>query len=321
MALTHRQLEAFHAFMETGTVTATADRLRISQPATSKILAGLEYDLKLKLFRRVRKRLVPTNEAHMLYMEVHRLITSMGDIEEFARDLAQLRSGELRIAAAASIGHTLLADTIAAFAGMHDKARINFNVSTSISQLVVSQQVDLGFTLLQVQHPALVTEPLFHARAVCIVPADHRLAAQSTITVNDLEGEQLISFMRESRMRHLIDAKFEQHRVSRLCQYEVFTSVEACGLVARGLGVSVVEPLGVIYRNDPSIAIRHFEPSVEFTFFAMRPRHRETTRLAAAFMTELDRRILELRRHHDDRLRIRLPGKHLPDSEDEVGAG
>ena len=63
MALTHRQLEAFHVFMETGTVTGAADRLRISQPAVSKILAALEYDLKLKLFKRVRKRLVPTNEA------------------------------------------------------------------------------------------------------------------------------------------------------------------------------------------------------------------------------------------------------------------
>ena len=87
MALTHRQLEAFHVSMETGTVTGAAERLRISQPAVSKILAALEYDLKLKLFKRVRKRLVPTNEAHMLYVEVHRLMTSMGDIEEFARDL------------------------------------------------------------------------------------------------------------------------------------------------------------------------------------------------------------------------------------------
>lgn len=320
MALTHRQLEAFHVFMETGTVTGAAERLRISQPAVSKILAALEYDLKLKLFKRVRKRLVPTNEAHMLYVEVHRLMTSMGDIEEFARDLAQLRSGELRVAAAASIGHTLLADTIAAFARKHDKARINFNVSTSISQLVVSQQVDLGFTLLQLQHPALVTEPLFHARAVCIVPVDHRLAGQSTISVGDLEGEQLISFMRESRMRHLIDAKFEQHRVSRLSQYEVFTSVEACGLVARGLGVSVVEPLGVIYRNDPSIAIRPFEPSVEFTFFAMRPRHRETTPLAAAFMAELDDQIERLCRHGDERLKIRLPGRPLSGGVEEAPA-
>ena len=48
MALTHRQLEAFQVFMEMGTVTASADRLRVSQPAMSKILAGLEYDLKLK---------------------------------------------------------------------------------------------------------------------------------------------------------------------------------------------------------------------------------------------------------------------------------
>ncbi|MBR1217217.1 LysR family transcriptional regulator [Bradyrhizobium sp. U87765 SZCCT0131] len=315
MALTHRQLEAFQVFMEMGTVTAAADRLRVSQPAMSKILAALEYDLKLKLFKRVRKRLMPTNEAHLLYVEVRRLMTSISDITEFARDLAHLRSGELRIAAAASIGHTLLADAIAAFAREHDKTRINLNVSTSISQLVTSQKVDLGFTLLQIQHPALVTEPLFHARAVCIVPADHRLAGRAAISVDDLEGEQVISFMRESRMRHLIDAKFEERGVSRLTQYEVFTSVEASGLVARGLGVSIVEPLGVLYRSDPSIAICRFEPAIEFTFFAMRPRHLETTRLATAFMEELDRHIQALCRKRDDWLKIRLPGKSRPHSQ------
>lgn len=308
MALTHRQLEAFQTFMEMGTVTAAADRMHVSQPAMSKLLSSVEYDLKLTLFNRIRKRLIPTNEAHLLYVQVRRLMASISDIEEFARDLQHLRSGELRIAAAASIGHTVLADTIAAFSKCHDKVRINFNVSTAISQLVASQQFDLGFTLLQLQHPSIITEPLFHACAVCILPIGHPLASRIKIGVEDLEGEQVISFMRESRMRHLIDAKFEQHGIARQTQYEVFTSVEAAALVARGLGVSIVEPLGVLYRNDPSIVVRQFEPSVDFTFSVMRPRHQEAGRLATVFMSELHDQIANLIVRQDDRLAIRRSG-------------
>ena len=42
MRITHRQLEAFIQFMETGTVTAAAERMLVTQPAMSKMLAGLE---------------------------------------------------------------------------------------------------------------------------------------------------------------------------------------------------------------------------------------------------------------------------------------
>ncbi|WP_164030848.1 LysR family transcriptional regulator, partial [Proteus mirabilis] len=78
MRITHRQLEAYIQFMETGTVTAAAERMRLSQPAMSKILAGLEIDLGLNLFLRERKRLVPTGQAHLLYKEVRRLFAALG---------------------------------------------------------------------------------------------------------------------------------------------------------------------------------------------------------------------------------------------------
>ena len=69
MRFTHRQLEAYIQFMETGSVTAAAERMRLSQPAMSKILAGLEIDLALTLFERKRKRLIPTHQAQLLYKD------------------------------------------------------------------------------------------------------------------------------------------------------------------------------------------------------------------------------------------------------------
>jgi DNA-binding transcriptional LysR family regulator len=291
MPLSHRQLDAFRMFMETGSVTTAAERLHISQPAVSKSLALLEYDLRLKLFARARKRLVPTPDAQLLYQEVERLFGALNEVESFARDLRYLRAGELHIASAASLGHTLVADSIASFAAEHHNVRIIFNVSTMVSQIIANQQVDLGFSLIQVQHPALRNEPLFDARGVCVVPGRHPLAGRETISAKDLKDEQFISFMRGSRMRHIIDATFEQERIPRYQQYEVFTSVEACALVSRGLGVSIVEPLGVAYTQWPDLWVSRFEPEIYFTFNVMQPRYREPSRLAEAFLTSLDKTI------------------------------
>src|SRR4051812_8483162 len=55
-----RQIEAFRAVIENGTVSRAAEMLHISQPAMSKLIAHLEADTGLKLFDRVKGRLAPT---------------------------------------------------------------------------------------------------------------------------------------------------------------------------------------------------------------------------------------------------------------------
>lgn len=309
LPITHRQLEAFRMFMETGSVTSAAERMRVTQPAVSKILAGLEVDLKLQLFVREKKRLLPTDEAELLHQEVRRIMSSLAEVESFADDLRNLRAGELRIATAASVGQTLIADAVAHFAANHPKARMLFYITSAVGHSVMTQQVDIGFSFLRFQHPLLVTQPLFLSRAVCVVPAGHRLAGREVVTPEDLRDEQFISFMRDSRMRHIIDALFESRNVSRQTQYDVYSSGEACALVERGVGVSIVEPLGVAYRKPPGLTVCRLEPSIHFTFNLLAPKFRQMSRLAVEFLDDLKIRIADLSRNgdtHGDLVEIRL---------------
>lgn len=293
MRITHRQLEAFIQFMEAGTVTAAAEKMFVSQPAMSKILSGLEVDLGLTLFQRVRKRLVPTEEARLVYEEARRLLASVANIERFADDLRNFRSGELRIVSAASIGHTIVADVIVSVLRQNSAVSASLDVSSSVASDILNQNVDLGFSVTQFQHPSLVTTPLLHAQAVCAVPKDHRLAGRAVVGPKDLEGEEFVSFTRNSRVRHLTDALFEQHGVIRTMRTEVFSSAEANVLVSRGLGVALVEPLGVQRWRELGVVPIPFAPAIEFTFNLVRRRDREMTRLAAHFVDELN---AELRR-------------------------
>jgi hypothetical protein len=57
-----RQIEAFRAVMVAGTVTGAAARLRISQPAVSRLISQLERTTKLALFVRSKQRVYPTRE-------------------------------------------------------------------------------------------------------------------------------------------------------------------------------------------------------------------------------------------------------------------
>lgn len=80
MTLRFRQLQAFHAIVETGTVTGAAVLLGISQPGISNLLAQLEHQTRFKLFERVRGRLITTPEANMLYHEIDTVVQLAGSI-------------------------------------------------------------------------------------------------------------------------------------------------------------------------------------------------------------------------------------------------
>lgn len=287
MALHHRQLEAFRRVMETGSVTLAAERVHLSQPAVSKLLAALERELNLALFIRIRKRLVPTDDAHLLYDEVMRQLASMSDIQTFARDLAQGNAGELNLVSAASIGLTLVADAVADVSRQRPGVRISHQVTTQIGQALRSRVIDFGFSVLWLQQADLKSVPLLHARAVLALPADHPLADRERIVPEDLQDVRFLSFTRDSRIRHLIDALFEQRQIDRQLSLEVYSSLEALPLVARGVGVCLVEPLASWYRPTPGVAYRPFDPAVEFTFNLLRPAQRPPTRIAGEFLAVL----------------------------------
>jgi DNA-binding transcriptional LysR family regulator len=168
----------------------------------------------------------------------------------------------------------------------HTKARIVFHVrsSTYINQKMVDQQIDLGFSMMPFEHPSIVTEELSRAPAVCVLPGDHRLARRRVIRPADLRGERFLSFPLDGRMRHLIDAVFEQEHIERGLQIDVYSSADACALVARGMGVSIVEPFTARDYKGEGIAVVPFEPRIRYLFRAMRPRYRKPSRLADAFL-------------------------------------
>lgn len=283
--ITSRQLEAFRATLELGTVTAAAERLGVSQPAVSKILAGLETEIGYPLFARVRKRLAPTREARLLAAEADRLHRGLERITEMARAIGARQVGDLHVYSTPALGRTVLPDVMARFLRRHGDAQIVFHVrsSTYINQKTIDQQLDLGFSMMPFEHPSIVAEELSRAAAVCVLPREHRLARRRAIRPADLRGERFVSFPLDGRMRHLIDAAFEQERVERRLQIDVYSSAEACALVSRGAGVSIVEPF-TARDYAPAVAVVPFEPRIRYLFRALRPRFRTPSLLSDAFL-------------------------------------
>src|SRR4051812_31735817 len=94
-----RHLRTFVAVAEQGTVSKAALRLHTAQPALSRQIRDLEGELGLKLFDRVRRRLILTGEGEQLLGECRTILGAVASLGERAQGLRRADRGILRVAA------------------------------------------------------------------------------------------------------------------------------------------------------------------------------------------------------------------------------
>lgn len=94
-----RHVRTFVTVAEEGTVSKAALRLRVAQPALSRQINDLEAELGIRLFDRVRKRLVLTGEGDRLLADCRNILSAVDSLSERARLLRRPDAGILKVAA------------------------------------------------------------------------------------------------------------------------------------------------------------------------------------------------------------------------------
>lgn len=293
-----RQLEAFRATMLAGTVSGAAVLLGVSQPAVSRLIGRLEKELNLTLFDRSSGRLAPTAEAQILYDQVERTFVSVDKIREVAAAIGTAQAGHLHVAAMPAVGLGFLPAVIEEFHRAHPEVTVTteINISVRVEESVAAQHVDLGIGAYPFRRTGLETELFCNAPQYLAVPAGHDLAARSQAKPADLEGVPFISLTRDQIDRHNLDRVFERSGVKRRIIAETQVNAVVCDLVARGMGVGLVDPFTAVDFAGRGIVAVPFRPRVDFRAGILYPTHRPLSRVARAFLAILRKRRNELLR-------------------------
>jgi DNA-binding transcriptional LysR family regulator len=94
-----RHLRTFVTVAAQGTVSKASLHLGVAQPALSRQVRDLEDELGVRLFDRIRRRLVLTAEGERLLADCHGIIDAADSLGERAKQLQRPDAGVLRIAA------------------------------------------------------------------------------------------------------------------------------------------------------------------------------------------------------------------------------
>ncbi len=292
--LNQRQLEAFRAVIDTGSVTEAAKRIHVTQPAASRLISDLEHAVGFSLFTRDRKRLEPTPEAMALFEEVDRSFIGLAQIAEAAAEIRAFRRGALLIAGMPALALGFLPKVIAEFSAERPEISVSLQIRSSqkVLQCMASQQFDLGFAAPDSTHPAVRNELLYEPPMVVILPPRHRLCAKPLLEPADFEGEAFVSLGPEHGARARIDAAFTAAGVPRRSIIDTQLSASACQLVANGAGVALIEPVTAAdFAKLGVITVRPFLPEISYTYWTLHPAHRPLSRVAETFLDLVRKRI------------------------------
>jgi DNA-binding transcriptional LysR family regulator len=284
----HRNVEIFQAIMTAGSLTGAAEQLRTSQPTVSRELAAFERQLGFKLFERRARRVFATEQAVQLYAEVKRSYIGLDHLIQIAQTILDNVTSHIQIACLPLFSETVMPRVCSRLIDGGSNARLTFHSldNAELMRELLELHYELGVVEVGVAVDGLRMEQCEIGDEVCIVPAEHPLAALAVIRPDDLRGESLITFPPDDRYRRRFDRIFADIGLSNSVRIETNTAGAVCALVEEGLGVGLVNPISAGAWRDRRIAIRRFSISIPFVVGVCQPLGRPSSRLAG-HVTEL----------------------------------
>jgi DNA-binding transcriptional LysR family regulator len=254
-----RALECLVAVADSGSITQAALLLHSSQPAISHQLAALERETGTILLRREHRGVKLTPAGRAAVADARRAIEAAASAVRSARAAGRAAGGSLRLACAQSLV-SVLAPVIGEWRRRHPDVAISLRESTSPEELygfVDSDEVDV--LLAPAPEAGRFTSTVVADEEIVLAtPADHPLARQAVVRVQDLDGVCLVHFAPENGLSAWLDWSLAKAGVRPESVMRTAVTAAAPQLAAAGLGVAVC-PVSAISDGFPG-AVRSFSP-------------------------------------------------------------
>ncbi len=193
-----RQLEAFRATIEAGSITAAAELLHVSQPSVSRLVADLERSVGFPLFLRAGRGLTATVEARRFYKAVDAMFVGVGRLRELAEVIKTTADGAISVGVIPSLSQSVLPDAVAHMLLERPDMRLMLSTrnTPAIIDAVRMQQFDIGIVGREPPYDGVEILHQTTVPYVCLLPeSHHRANGADPVDLHDLsKTEKFITF-------------------------------------------------------------------------------------------------------------------------------
>ena len=209
-------LAIFATVAATGSLTASARKLHVSQPALSRELKAFEQRLGVMLFERHAKGMRLTQAGEVLNRYAVRLFELERTAEAAMQEIAGALRGRLTLGASNTIGTYVLPPLLATFRRQRPRVEISLFVGNTeqVSQGVDDMRFMLGFIEGPLHLQGLRSTVFQHDEIMPVAAPDHPLFARKALKPEDLSGEPLLMREHGSGTRELIAAALQRQNIT-----------------------------------------------------------------------------------------------------------
>ena len=252
-----RQLMYFIQIVKSGTYSAAAKQLYLSQPALSKAVKHLEEELGAKLLVQGDKRSEPTDVGRVLFERGQQLIREYNDLLGAVDEANSRNRGRLHFGIPYGLGqilfYRLTADFSRAFPEM--ELVVSGHGSAHIREEVLAGRLDIGATLIPPEpEPGLEATVIMRDQFFLLLPRAHPLAGREGVRFAQLLEEQFILLNEEFVMTRMTRQSCAMAGFAPRVKIVANRSDFIAELVADGQGIAVIAGGRYRFEHDSRLS-------------------------------------------------------------------
>lgn len=232
------KLKAFVATAQTGSFTAAADQLGVSNRLTSKYVAMLEAQLGIRLFQRTTRKVGLTPAGEDLLARAPALLDDLDGLLAEISEGSRGFTGVIRIAAPVTFGEVYVATMLHRFARQNPELTFDLRLHDHQTDLA-NEGIDIAFRIGRSEMLSLKARKLGEIRSVLVASPAYIALHGAPETPEALAGHSCIVDTNRRRPRQwLLHHGKAEHNVRVVGRFHVNSARAAVELAAAGLGIA-----------------------------------------------------------------------------------
>jgi DNA-binding transcriptional LysR family regulator len=234
-------LKVFCDLVESGNFSKAATLNAVTQSAVSQQVRCLEMRFGCSLLERSRRGVTTTPEGQVFYTTCKEILSLLNDFDGRLKELKNVVSGELRIAAVFSIGLHDLPARLRVFREKypHVDVKVEYRRSVQVYQMIESGEAHIGLVAYPAKRPGLIFEIFDEDRLVLICHPRHSLAPKKRIPLSAITGQRFIGFEPDTPTRKMIDRHLRTARVEvvHVTEFDNIETVKRAVEIESGISI------------------------------------------------------------------------------------
>ncbi|WP_135505805.1 LysR family transcriptional regulator [Roseovarius aestuariivivens] len=231
------ELRAFVTTAKTGSFTAAADQLGVSNRLTSKYVAELEHRLGVRLLQRTTRKVGLTPAGEDLLARAPALLDELDDLLQDVSEGSRGLTGMIRVSAPVTFGEAYVGRMLGRFAAQHPGLTFDIRLSDGFVDLA-SDGIDLAFRIGQSDMLSLKTRKLGAIRSIAVASLDYLARHGAPSEPADLAHHDcILDTNRRTPRRWIFFKQGQDIAVQVKGSFQLNSARAAVELAADGLGI------------------------------------------------------------------------------------